>query len=420
MKLFMRMLLVVLSIFVCLAAYSRECNAGPLRLGVILPLSGVVAHEGNESLKGIKIAVDFQNEKGGLLGKKIELVISDAPGATEGAGEAERLITKEKVKLIMGTYSSSVCSAASEVSNRYEVPYFEVVAAVSDAITARGLQYVWRLTPRGSNFIDVAADFYKEVLCPKLGIAPDKLKIAIAYEDTLFGTTTAKYAMETLPKFGFTNIVANEAYSAKSVDLSSTILRMKAAQPDVFMAASYTPDAILLLRQAKELNFNVKVWQGLGGGWGTPDTYKALGKDLNYILNTEYAPVHINKNAVPGAEEFQKRYQQKYKEPLLYPVPQTAYMGALALFDIIKRAGSLEHEAIAKAAWETDIPLWTTSSGWGVKFFGPGKPHPGQNSRSFMYLTQWKDGSQHVLWPKSAQYSNPVIPLPTWQERDKK
>jgi branched-chain amino acid transport system substrate-binding protein len=195
---------------------------------------------------------------------------------------------------------------------------------------------------------------------------------------------------------------------------------MKAAQPDLFMAASYTPDAILLLRQAKELNFNVKVWQGLGGGWGTPDTYKALGKDLNYILNTEYAPVHINKNAVPGADEFHKRYQQKYKEPVLYPVPQTAYMGTLALFDIIKRAGSLEHEAIAKAAWETDIPLWTTPSGWGVKFFGPGKPHPGQNSRSFMYLTQWKDGSQHVLWPKSAQYSNPVIPLPTWQERDKK
>ncbi len=418
MKIFLKILISILSILGGWGVYSESCAQG-LKLGVILPLSGVVAHEGNESLKGIKIAVDLQNEKGGLLGKKIELVISDAPAAKEGAGEAERLITREKVKIIMGTYSSSVCSAASEVANRYEVPYFECVAAVSDAITERGLKYVWRLTPRGSNFIDVAADFYKEVLSPKLGIPIDKLRVAIAHEDTLYGTTTAKYAKETLPKVGIANIVAVEAYSSKSVDLSSLLLRMKDAKPDIFIAASYTPDAILLLRQAKEVNFNVKVWQGLGGGYGTPDTYKALGKDLNYVMNTEYAPVHINKSAVPGAEEFQKRYQEKHKEMLVYPVPQTAYMGTLALFDIIKRAGSLERDAIAKAAWNTDIPLWTTPSGWGVKFFGPGKPHPGQNSRSFMYLTQFKDGTQHVLWPKKAQYSEPVIPMPTWAEKAK-
>jgi branched-chain amino acid transport system substrate-binding protein len=94
-------------------------------------------------------------------------------------------------------------------------------------------------------------------------------------------------------------------------------------------------------------------------------------------------------------------------------------MGAMVAFDVIRRARSLDAEAIAKAAWETDIPEWSTPSGWGVNFFGPGKPHPGQNARSFAYILQWKDMKYQVIWPAKAKYAEPALPMPSWDNRGK-
>jgi branched-chain amino acid transport system substrate-binding protein len=412
-------LTVVLVVLACVMAYPYEARTEELKIGVILPLSGLMAHEGQESLSGIELATETLNAKGGLLGKKVKLIISDAPDAKAGAGEAEKLITQENIKLILGTFSSGICYSASEVANRYKVPYFEVAAGIADTLTERGLKYFWRITPRASNYAQVVSEYTKEVTAPKLGIPPNKLRIAIAYEDGPYGTQTVKDLDRIMPTFGLTNIVAKEAYSAKGVDLSSMLLKIQAAKPDLFLSISYAPDAILIGRQAKELNFNPKAWQGFGGGWGSPSLYEALKNDLNGIFSTEFAPVHINKAVVPGAEDFHKRFKEKYNRPLESSIPQTSCMAATVVFDIIKRARSLDPEDIAKAAWKTDIPIWTTINGWGVKFNGPDQPHPGQNSRAFMYNTQWKNGEHRVVWPLKAKYADPVYPLPSWKERVK-
>jgi branched-chain amino acid transport system substrate-binding protein len=220
-----------------------------------------------------------------------------------------------------------------------------------------------------------------------------------------------------LPAAGLTNIVAKESYSSKSVDLSSLVIKMKAMKPDIFMVTSYTADAMLLVRQAKEMGFNVKVWQGMGAGYGQPAFAQALGRDSEYILDVNVPSTFINRKVVPGLDEFMRRYQKKYGEPYEGILSQLSYTGAIAVLDIIKRAGSLDVDAIAKAAWGTDIPSWSTPVGWGVKFNGPGQPHPGQNARALPYISQWKNKQQQVIWPMKARYTDPVLPMPTWKER---
>ena len=390
-----------------------------IKVGVIFSLSGPGAQPGNECLQGVELAAEVQNEKGGIGGNKIKLVVADAPDPKAAAGEAERLITLENTKIILGTYSTSLSVAASEMTNRYQVPHFELTA-ISDPITEKGYKYLWRICCRGSDFARMVVDFTKEVTASKLGMSPEKLRIAIVAEDSLYGTTILNFLDEFMPPAKLTNIVAKERYSAKAVDLSPLILKIKTARPDVMLVASYTTDGILMLRQAKELGLNVKAWHGFGAGYGDAVFGEALGKDSDYILNVGYCPPnYVNKSAVPGLEDLVKRFERKYGKPLLSVYPAATYMGAMAVFDVIRRAGSLDREAIAKAAWETDIPEWSTTSGWGVRFFGPGKPHPGQNARSFAYVLQWKDKKYQVIWPAKAKYADPALPMPTWEEKAK-
>ncbi len=416
MKKFRGALLIFAALFVSLTI-PQHVHSEDLRIGVIFSLSGPGAQPGNECLQGVELAAEAQNEKGGIGGKKIKLVVADAPDPKSAAGEAERLITQEKLKLILGTYSTALSLAACEVTNRYQVPHFEL-SAISDPITERGYKYFWRICCRASDFARMVVDFTRDVTAGKLETTPDKLRIAIVTEDSLYGTTILKYLDEMMPAAKLTNIVAKEMYSAKSVDLSPLIMKLKAARPDVLLVASYTTDGILMARQAKELGFNVKAWHGFGAGYGDAAFVEALGTDSDYILNVGYGPpTYINQSAVPGLEELAKRYQKKYGKPLLSVYPQATYMGAMAAFDVIRRAGSMDAEAIAKAAWATDIPEWSTTSGWGVKFFGPGKPHPGQNARAFAYILQWKDKKYQVVWPEKAKYAEPALPMPPWKER---
>jgi branched-chain amino acid transport system substrate-binding protein len=409
------MILLVALFFV----FPPDARSEDVRIGAIFSLSGPGAQPGNECLQGVELAAEVQNEKGGIGGKKVQLIVADAPDPKAAAGEAERLITVENIKFILGTYSTALSLAACEVTNRYQVPHFEL-SAISDPITERGYKYFWRICCRASDFARMVVDFTRDVTAHKIGLPPEKLRIAIVTEDSLYGTTVLKFLDEMMPAAKLTNVVAKESYSAKSVDLSPLIMKLKGARPDVLLAASYTTDGILMVRQAKELGFNVKAWHGFGAGYGDAAFVEALGKDSEYILNVGYGPpTYINQRAVPGLEEFAKRYQKKYGKPLLSVYPQATYMGAMVAFDVVRRAGSMNADAIAKAAWATDIPEWSTTSGWGVKFFGPGKPHPGQNARAFAYILQWKDKKYQVVWPEKAKYTEPTLPMVPWKERGK-
>ena len=106
-------------------ADTGDDSEGPVVFGAIFPLTGPNALLGDESLRGAQIMVDELNANGGLWGREVVLNVADAPDATAAQTEAERLITKDGVKIMFGAYSSAIANVASDVCARYEVPYFE-------------------------------------------------------------------------------------------------------------------------------------------------------------------------------------------------------------------------------------------------------------------------------------------------------
>src|SRR5450830_1713977 len=157
-------------------------KAQDIKLGALFPFSGGLALLGDESYRGVKIAVDERNAAGGINGKKIVLIKADAVDANQAVGEARRLTSVEGVTAIFGSFASGVSSAATQVTELAGVPYFEL-GAVADTITGRGLKYVFRSNSTAKNFADRSIESIIKVVAPTLKVDPKTLKLAIIYED---------------------------------------------------------------------------------------------------------------------------------------------------------------------------------------------------------------------------------------------
>ncbi len=390
--------------------------AGTIRIGSIYPMSGGLALLGEESWRGAEVARLEQNKKGGIGGKQIEFVKADAPDANAAVSEANRLISSEKLQILIGSYSSTLAQAATEVAERNKVIYWEM-GGISDPITDRGFQYLFRTCPMGSSFGIIAANFTKEVLAAKLGLAPDKLKVAVVHEDALYGTTVGTNAEQRVKELGL-SFVGREPYSTKATDLSSLILKLKAAQPDVLIATSYIQDLLLFWKQARELDFNVKAAIGTGAGYSLTDFAKGLGEDVNGILNVDFTQYDVSEKFAPGMKQFIQLYQEAFKEPPRSGHSLANYMGAQVLWQVIEKAGGTDPEAVRKAALTIDIQPGTTPTGWGVKFNGPNEKHAGQNTRAEPLVLQWQKNTLVTVWPKEAASAELImIPWPKWSER---
>jgi len=413
--------LVIIVSVICMFSLPMVYAAETAKIGALFPFSGPLALLGQESFNGATIAADIVNEKGGIFGKKIEWVKGDAVDPKKAMTECERLISVQGMTLIFGTYSSSRSYAASEVAERNKVIYWEQ-GAIADPITERGYKYLFRTCPRASKFGILAVEFAKEVIAPKLGMDPKEMRVAIMFEDSLYGTTVGSSAAKHAMTIGM-KVVGTESYSAKVIDLSPIVMRFKAAKPDVIIATSYLNDSLLFWRQARDLDLNVKAFIGTGAGHGMPDWAETFGDEANYIFNIDPAiginPKVLSSKTKATLKEFQERFNKKFGH-----LPAThaslGFVGARVLFEeVLPRAGSLDPEAIREAALQVDIPKGGTIFGFGVKFAPPAHPAAGQNLLSHPALMQWQEQRMWVVYPVEFGIKKPLIPMPTWEERKK-
>jgi branched-chain amino acid transport system substrate-binding protein len=401
--------------------FSSAMAAETIRIGALFPYTGHLALLGQETFNGAIIAEEMINEKGGIGGKKVEWVKADGVDPKKAMTECERLISVEKVKLIYGTYSSSLSYAATEVAERNKVVYYEQ-GSIADPITARGFKYLFRFCAKAGAFGILGADFANGVVAPKLKIDPKKMKVAIMFEDSLYGTTVGNSAAKRAKELGM-DVVASESYSAKTVDLSPVVMIFKSKKPDVIIATSYMEDSILFWRQAKDMDLNVKAFIGTGAGHGMPEFAKTFGKEANYVFNIDPA-VGINPKIYTGNTEgvlkdFQARFNKKFGH---HPATHATggFEAARIMFQyILPKVKTLEPEALRKAFLDVDVPQGGTVFGFGVKFNPPDHSDAGQNHRAHPILMQWQDERLWVVHPPDFSIKKLLLPLPTWEERAK-
>ncbi len=402
---------------VCAALLAAGASAhADIKIGVVLPLTGPLASLGNDVNRGFELARDLVNEKGGVAGEKIVLLTTDVPGSNEAASQAMRLINRDGVKVLVGSYASSISFAASQVAERNGVIYVEQ-GAVADDITRRGFKNLFRFIYPASELGKGSAQYATDVILPKLGVPLEKARVAILNEDSSYGAAVADGARKWLKEKGV-QIVDESSYSYKTTDLSSLVQRLKSSNPDVIVACSYTPDGILFWRQAREANLNVKAMIGNGGAHNIPDFAEALGDDANGVFNAGTSAYFDDSGLTPEAaalfKVFHERYEQKFgRKPSAHSAMGFNAMWVL-LSDVLPAAGGVDPDKVRQAFLALDKPVGSTIVGWGVKF----DPKTGENTRAFPMVDQWQGRQIRTIWPTEFGVTDKITyPLPAWGQR---
>lgn len=379
-----------------LVLVSATPASAQVKVGALYPFSGGLALLGDESFRGLEIAIEERNAAGGLKGQKLEIIKGDAVDPNQAVGEARRLTSVEKVPVIFGTYSSSLSLAATQVAELAGVPYFEL-GAISDPITERNFKNIYRSNPTARDFANRMVDAVIDAIAPALNVDFKTLKVAIAHEDSLYGQTVAGYQTARAKEKGLT-LVETLPYSAKSVDLTPVILRLKSASVDVVLQTSYQNDTVLFFRQMKEQGFKPKAMIGAGGGYSLRDTMVAVGaENIEGALNFDFTQYRTNPKAAPGVDTFVQKYQAKYGTAPRSGHSLANYMGALVFLDAMAASPDLKAASVRAAIMKVDIPVGGTATGWGVKF-----NEAGQNTRATPFLMQWQGGELVTVFPAEA------------------
>ncbi|NRP72528.1 Leu/Ile/Val/Thr-binding protein [Ensifer psoraleae] len=367
-----------------------------VKFGALYPFSGQLALLGEESARGLEIAVDEINAAGGIQGEKVVLVRGDAVDNNQAIGEARRLISLEQVAAIFGTYSSARSIAASQVAELSGIPYFEL-GAVADEVTGRGLKYLFRTNPYAADMGKMIVDMVADKIAPGIGKKPEELKIGIIYEDSSYGTSVSTHQANYAKERGL-NVAVSSGYPAATVDMSSLVLELKQAGVDVVLQTSYQNDSVLFLQQANEAGYKPAAVIGGGGGYSMQPTADAVGHDvIDGVLDVDFTQYLVNTKATPGLEAFIEAYKAKYGSAPRSGHSLNNYVGAKAILEAIGKAEGFEPDTIVEAVKAMDIPDGATAAGYGIKF-----GENNQNERAAMMGMQWQGGKLVTVYPDAA------------------
>ena len=297
----MRKQLLILTAAVGLALGGGLAQAAEtVKIGLMAPLTGSWASEGQGMKNIVALLAEQQNAKGGVLGKQIEVVTEDDGGDPRTASLAAQRLTTRGVVAVVGTYGSSVTEASQTIYDEAKIPQ---IANGSTAIrlTEKGLKLFFRTAPRDDEQGRMAAQ-----TIGKLGFK----KVAILHDSTSYAKGLADEANALLKKQGIA-VVFFDALTPKENDYTAILTKLKGAGPDVVLFTGYYPEAGLLLRQKKGMNWRVPL---IGGdATNNVDLVKIAGKEAAagfYFLS----PPQPQDLDTPEAKAFLVDYQKKYNE----------------------------------------------------------------------------------------------------------
>src|SRR5256712_5162861 len=313
------------------------------------------------------------NERGGVMGKKLVFAAAAAPDPTAAASEANRLITREGVKILTGTYSSTLCGAASEAAARHNVIYWES-SCVDPRFTRRGLKTVFRTEIDGTGFGWYNIEFVAKHLAPRFGLKPNQLKIAFLSEDSSYGQGVTEAARQRAKgEFGMQEVAAEYYAFASTNDFTPIIVKLKQLNPDVVHHIARGNDAVLFWRQSREQSFLFKALVHAGAtGYGSPDFGKALGAEGNGPFGLLESGPGFRLDALrPEGQKIEREFREAVqKRTGSYPFGghQLAGGGLWLLKVVLDRAKSDDLDKFRDAVMSLDLPVGSVINGWGVKF----------------------------------------------------
>ncbi len=375
-------------------------------IGNLHPLTGPVSPIGIHDSRAIKMAVEEINASGGIKslgGAKFKIIDGDTEGKPDiGMQECEKMI-REGVVAIIGAYQSSVTFTSTAIAEKYKVPYI-VPVSVADEITERGFKYVFR---NQGTATWISRDTIDYILYLNKLTGTKRNKLALIYEDTIYGQTTAKAARKYAADAKI-DIVADLPYPANAPDLTQVIMKIKQARPNFVMGIGYIQDAMLILNTVKDLRVDLDAFIGVGAGYSIPQILQT-GKAGEYMIALDSLHGDLR---IKGLKEADERFFKKYNV-LFDGGAAQCYTAVYILKDALERAGTTDREKLRDALAATDIPIGERGniSTVRIKFDKNGQI-------VFQYMFKQVINEKFVsVYPPDLAPQKAVFPAPKWKDR---
>jgi branched-chain amino acid transport system substrate-binding protein len=331
--------LLALCVIMVLALAGTAAAADTVRLGVYLPLTGQMAYGGQLELEGIQMAFKEMPE---ILGQKVELfVVDNKSDKVESANAVKRLIDKEKVVAIIGTYGSSLAMAGGEVAEKAAIPM--VGTSCTNPLVTQGKKYIFRVC-----FIDpfqgagAATYAFKE-----LGFKKAALLVDVAND---YSVGLASFFQKSFAKQGG-EVVANLKYQSGDQDFTAQLTEIISKKPDVMFIPSYFAEGAIIMKQAQELGAQFRIMGG--DAMDNPKIVEIGGSAVEGFVHTTFPYDPSMKDMSPMAQKFTDNWNKTYPGKESNVNAALGYDTYMLVLDAIKRAGKADPAGITKALAET-------------------------------------------------------------------
>ncbi len=387
-----RVLFVAVLLFFALGAMGLSglggVQAAEVKIGAALPLTGPLATEGKKQRAGYEIWRERVNEAGGVnVGgerMKVKIVYYDYESKTPTATKlAERLITREKVDLLLGPFGSGATKSVAAITERYQVPLIAPVAS-SEPIFDQDYQYLFGLLAPNAYLPNNFFALLKQQ-------NPKPRTMAFVTRNDFFPRAITRMIRKASKKHGFSDVYYAE-FPKDSKDMSTWLTVVKGKNPDVLMVAGYLPDTLLATKQANELGVKPKILFTMVGPVYAQFT-ESLGSTADNILTAAWwgEALEYKGDFIGTARDFGKIWRAKFNQEPDYVAAASTAAGIVAQ-KAIEAAGTLNKQKVRDAI--ANISLQT--------FFGPVKfDKRGMNAASAIVLFQVQNGKRRTVGPKN-------------------
>lgn len=380
---------VLASIAVAAAAVAAPAQAqNTIRIGIALSETGNLADSAKHYWRGVELWRDQTNAVGGLLGKKVEFVVyDDRSDAATSARLYERLITSDKVDLLVSTIGSAQAATATAVAEKHKRIMINGGGA-SESIQQRGFKYIFQTAARISAYVDGIEPLMKKYNVKSMAFVSRDYAAARDMEKVVKGQAQRNGV----------NMVMDEYFPSGNVDFSSQIARARQSKPELWVSVGYPNEAIEMMRQFRASNYTPKIF--VHNGVAQEDFVKATGKDGEGAIGMSLYEPSLKTS---GNAEFVKNFKARYNyEPGYYS--SFGYNAVYVLGEAVKKAGSIDQEKLRETL--TTMKLDTVMGKHEVE------PKTGMQIGIRGLLVQVQNGKREIIWPEELKSAEAKVPMP--------
>lgn len=380
-------LLVLLIIFLpCLLL--KPVNASePIKIGLTLGLTGKYSEMSDMQMKGFRLWERDVNNKGGILGRKVQIIIYDDNSDSRIAKAFyEHLILRDKVDLVFGPYSSEITEAVLPVTEQYGYPVL-AAGASADKLWQKSYRYVFGLyTPASKYTVG-----FLEML-----VMNGFKDIAIVHADDSFSKNIASGVKKWAGRFGL-NVLLFEGFKKGTKNLDDIAQKAKTSKAQALIMCGHFDESVNMRLSLKNIGWYPKAYFASVGP-AMQAFHERLGANADGVFSSSQWEHHSRLN-LPGGHEFYDSYIKTYREEPSYHAA-SAYAAGQILATAVKKAESLDRDKIRDILSVMDA--MTIIGRYGVN-------RTGMQIKHFNLIIQWQNGKKEIVWPEEIRTAKPVF-----------